>query len=75
MNTYGSRPCTSGPRVLWRRFQIWRAMRKYARIIELRTEAEVLKIEADMLMRENAQPPMPLFDRDEAQRARDADRQ
>ncbi len=64
MNIYESKPSTRGLGALWRRFQIWRAMRKYARIIELRTEAEVLKIEADMLIRENSIPPAgPLFDR------------
>ena len=55
MNIWGSCEITKLPHALWRRFQIWRANRMYAAI-------PLLKIEADRLMRENAQPPMPLFD-------------
>ena len=49
--------------LLWRRFQHWRAMRMYARVIELAAEAEALTAKADRLIGKNVRAPMPLFDR------------
>ena len=61
---------TKLPMRLWRRFNIWRATRIYARVIEMKTkgkmlaiEAEILAAKADRLIGRNAKPPMPLFDR------------
>jgi len=53
------------PGLLWRRYQIWRAMRMYVRVIDLKTEAEMLKIKADMLITKHTQDPqqrLPLGD-------------
>lgn len=49
----------SGP---WKRFQLWRAKRMYARIALLELEANVLLRHANRLVRENSVPPPgPLF--------------
>lgn len=50
--------------LLWKRFQYWRAMRMYARVVWHKDQAEKLFAEANRLMGRNVQPPMPLFDRD-----------
>jgi len=64
MNTYRSNRLTATPALLWRRFQCWRAMRLYGRVVRLRDQAETLFARANRLMGRNVQPPMPLFDRD-----------
>ena len=64
MNTYRSNRLTATPALLWRRFQYWRAMRLYGRVVRLRDQAETLFARANRLMGRNVQPPMPLFDRD-----------
>lgn len=63
MNTSGSKPSTWGPFKVWRRFNIWRAKRMYRRIEQTSREMTILKEIADDIMRENAVPPCPLFDR------------
>lgn len=63
MNMSRSWPLTKLPMRLWRRFNVWRARRMYARIIAMHVRSLSLKAHADWLMRENAQPPCPLFDR------------
>jgi len=75
MNTLRSSALIKAPMRLWREFQHWRAMRIYARVIAMGPEAEALTAKADRLIGKNVKPPMPLFDRDQAQRARDADGQ
>ena len=50
----------SGP---WKRFQLWRAQRMYARIPKLKDEAQRLFHEANRLVRMHSRPPPPLFDR------------
>lgn len=50
---------------LWHRFHIWRAQRKYARVVALRMEAERLFAKANELMRRHAENPqgrLPLGD-------------
>lgn len=63
MNTWEFSRLTKLPMRLWRRFHIWRAMRKYALVKLLEAGARVEKAEADALMVKHAQPPCPLFDR------------
>lgn len=62
MNTFKSKPLGAVLGLAWRRFQYWRAMRMYARIVRLRSEAETLYAKANKLMGRNVQAPMPLFD-------------
>lgn len=54
---------TKLPMRLWRRFQLWRADRIYARVRRMGYEAERLTAIADRLVGTNVKPPMPLFDR------------
>jgi len=75
MNTYQSSALIKAPMRLWRRFQLWRAMRIYTRVVLMGEEAIRLAAKADRLIGKNVKPPMPLFDHDEAQRARNADGQ
>ena len=63
MSTLQSSAPMPAPMRLWHRFHIWRAMRKYRRIVDLNIEAQILKSDADALMVKHARPPMPLFDR------------
>lgn len=49
----------------WHAFNVWRAMRKYARFQQMAKEAEALKHEADELIRRHAEDPqarLPLGD-------------
>ncbi len=64
MNTWRSNALTKTPHGLWRRFQHWRAMRMYARVVWHRREAERLLARANRLIGRNVEPPMPLFDRE-----------
>lgn len=50
---------------LWHRFQIWRAMRMYARVERLEREANALWATANSLIRHHAEDPqirLPLGD-------------
>jgi hypothetical protein len=50
---------------LWHRFNIWRAMRMYRRLVAMASEAEAMKAKADMLMQKHAEDPqsrLPLGD-------------
>jgi hypothetical protein len=64
MNTYGSSKPTATLGLLWKRFQYWRAMRKLARIVWHKDQAERLYAEANKLMGRSVQAPLPLFDRE-----------
>ena len=48
--------------MLWRKFQIWRAMRIYKRIDMERDRLRRLKAKADRLISDNTIAPHPLFD-------------
>lgn len=63
MNTLQSKSPGKAPMQLWRRFQKWRAMRMYKRVLWHESEAAWLKHRADQLIGRNIRPPMPLFDR------------
>ena len=54
LSIFGARPLN-----LWRRYQVWRAKRMYRRVVSIRVEAEMLMLEANQLMRDNAEPPPP----------------
>lgn len=78
MNTSRLSALGSLPANLWHRFNIWRAMRMYARIVQTAIDMEDLKETADRLMRLHAQDPqasLPLQMPTKAidQRAREAD--
>lgn len=63
MNTSRSNGRGWLPGELWRRFQLWRAMRMLKRIPLLEAKGLTLKAEAQRLIRENSEPPAgPLFD-------------
>ena len=61
MNTWGSSALGSLPVRLWHRFNIWRARRMYAEIVELHQRAEWLMTEADELTRRHAEDPQRRF--------------
>lgn len=64
MNMWEFSRLTKLPMRQWHRFHVWRATRKLQRVIELRTEAEMLYDDALILLRKHASaPPCPLFDR------------
>ena len=63
MNTSKSNGLIKLPATLWRRFQYWRGMRIYRRIVLMAQEAERLEAKANRLVGRNVQQPMPLFDR------------
>ena len=62
MNTLRLSVLIRMPHGLWRRFQYWRAMRMYARVVWHKREAERLYAKANRLTGRNVAPPMPLFD-------------
>lgn len=65
MNTWGLSALGQMPARLWRRFNIWRANRMYARVKAMPAEAQGLKNAADQLMRRHAEDPqarLPLGD-------------
>lgn len=63
MSTWELNALGKTPMRLFRKFQYWRAMRMYRRVVALHREAEALVAEADRLIGQNVKPPMPLFDR------------
>lgn len=65
MNTWGSRELGKLPVRLWRRFNVWRARRMYAEVVDLHQKAEWLMAEADALMMKHSESPqhrLPLGD-------------
>lgn len=65
MNTLGLSALGQTPARLWRRFNIWRANRMYARVKAMPETAQRLKSRADQLMRRHAEDPqrrLPLGD-------------
>ena len=62
MSTLQSNKLTRLPSSPWKRFQLRRAKRMYARIALLELEAGELLLHANQLVRENSRPPMPLFE-------------
>lgn len=63
MNTFELKPSTNTLGWLWKRYQVWRAMRMLRRIPVMREEAQAMLAEAQRLLRENTIPPAgPLFD-------------
>lgn len=57
------------PALLWRKWQVWRAMRIYERVVRIKCRIVELEIKqgalfdkANRLIGRNVKPPMPLFD-------------
>lgn len=61
MNTWGLSALGRLPVTLWHRFNVWRARRMYAEVVDLSQRAEWLMQEADELMRRHAESPQQAF--------------
>jgi hypothetical protein len=58
-----SKRLTTLPMRLWRRFNLWRALRIYARCNRQSERLRLRLAKADRLVRDNSLAPCPLFDR------------